>query len=51
MKVLDVNPRDRTDALIDLLKRMTADNAFFQTIQKEHGPEIFTDILRCVYSE
>ena len=46
-----MKPKDRTDQLLDVLKAMTNDNAFFQATRKEFGEQIFTDMLRYVYLE
>lgn len=51
MKVLDVKPKDRTDDLLDVLRRMTANNEFFKATRSEFGDEIYNDMLRYVYLE
>ena len=51
MRVLGVKPKERTLPLLNLLKKMTEGNAFFESILKQYGDEIFMDILRFVYLE
>lgn len=51
MKILDVKPKDRTDDLLEVLRRMTASNEFFKATRKEFGDEIYNDMLRYVYLE
>lgn len=49
--ILGIKPKDRTEAHIEVLQRMTEDNKFFADVRSEFGDAIYRDMLRFVYIE
>lgn len=51
LEVLRISPKLRTFAMINVLQVMTKGNKFFQSIQRDYGPETLSQMLKFVYLE
>lgn len=51
LEVLRISPKLRSHAMINVLQVMTKGNRFFQSIQRDYGPETLSQMLKFVYLE
>jgi hypothetical protein len=51
LEVLRISPKLRTNSMINVLHVMTKGNRFFQSVQRDYGPETLSQMLKHVYLE
>jgi hypothetical protein len=49
--ILKIKPKERTDQYIEVLRLMTKENKFFNSVLSEYGEETYNEMLKYCYVE